>query len=1791
MRSLTKIFVPSVRSYSAFENQRISASAHQRISASAHQRISASAHQRISASLILSIIFTVSLTFAQTPTLQINSVNPIGVSNPGLDGGLNGISRNHFVGFTNETIWNDYKPWETKLKEKFIAHRDINVRFGSGGSEVYRLGHNISDGNFNAHPNPANPGSVQFSFCDFSVTHPGWHWATDYKDGNFKHQFAVTDPLKLDVSAQSDCFDGKKAQFEECKIYDLKTNTWFLCADTETRRFGAGVHRFFYTVNKDGIDKFSGFTLNINYKNSISGIVCPVKSGIGNAVALVSPGGQVITPNFVRPTASTTNGQQITAVQISGPPPGSRVSEGCYLIEYKFQNGDDVSYCGFVFAVSTIGSDHVMVPKSQDMLLEIDLQNAPPTLGARERHSLPITIYHHKVRSSTYQERVAWQVYPVGYDDITEYIQEAGQLQADLGIVLNIGTGFPQEAVGLLEYLAEPNINGTSKPSIEYVELGSELMGDWNKGSVRYDPIVIPPQGAVPAVNRFFLNPTELGALTMPFARAIKTSSNPVVANTPIAATSSYNFSFDFVDVTSNSLSIAEKVRLLLNEHVENNRCYIDLLNIHNYPTNGTVIRPFTPEKVDKMLAINSAFGEKVMKEIADGIKQSKNPQGHNISFIMSESNTGDRSGTAHNIAQHLTMTEAMYFAETFRICAEKQFKALTPFALLKPNNFSSGFSNPSNGDPLAQGFGINDDPDNNILFYPNNEGLPYSDVYRRPLFRAKKMIVENLEKLIPDYSLSSVTHTNVVIDGYDGDAPYKNPTLTVLPTMSVDKEEFFVLVVNKDQEKSQYLRITLDNEDVTNAELICLQGGDPNVADYLVKNPDILDPSLSGYNLNMSSPLFGQTSATNMHVTSATLVNGAIVIPRFSICILKFRKTPPPGCSTILSPIDGAALSTTNPTITWGVAQNAIGYTLVITDKNGVSTSIPVGNTTSYTLAPNQSLKPCQAFQIQVQPTNGNLVAQGCPIFTWNIDCCVGCQNFVVHAPSTSNPTVFWPVAGYDPAEPIGEIRVVAPANLNIPMNNRLEFCKNGILIVEPGAGLANNGTLTACSNEWKGIVMPEGLNNKGQAIGGSIIMLPNSKIEHAIIGIDYRIGTVRLEFGADNNLRPKFTNCRIGIRNNPVFYQTYPRAVPTAAVGLPTTISGFFLGLGGYFTVDDNYKVSSPFSTHLELVDAPTNFRFAGVGTHFLNKMTSPPLVNHGIIVSGSNIEIQGGGDDENHTIFKGHTIGIQTSLNRYSVYSTLGQPVPPIIPFYRSDRRTRVKGVVFKECAVGIFDRISSANLYRGNIFRMGKLSQAYRYYLNSARPTQIGISAENNVWAFTITDNYFIRDLSGILPIFNLILYGTNLVKLGMEENLVYKNNFMDMSTSNLASDVNGELVGTKGLRYECNTMGSRDYDIRALAIGTGLNLTEPVLRKDQGFRTDVDEFTAVGNCFTDPIQLPGSTRQITYGRLDQNKLNYYWLPATQASCLPEPTEVSLVNVLTTGQGLIVATNSCADRIIPGGESRLQLESAWTSVETNQNRLAYFEAKQELENANDPAQRNFFKQQKDHFALFGYMAAINDTTQHFDSTLIWLDRINSWQADLTKAELLLSIGEQTQGYNLLDQISIHHQLDTESQIQVEGVKQVYSLLQNMNQENQQVKLAELELIAQNPYHFGSAMARNVLQRFGHHFPPILPLELETSERSIQATLHSTSIKPNIVISPNPVSDILNYEIGGVEFGLHKFRIQVLGALGSVVVEQEADAKFGTIQTAHLPKGYYVLALYQDEMLISHARFTTQ
>jgi hypothetical protein len=766
---------------------------------------------------------------------------------------LNGVARNHVEAYN--VTWG-----ETKFDQKITRYNDVKNNFSKNGRPIYRVGHNISDG------------------FKLSNTTLGWHWATQYGKGLNPEHIASA----------------------------LSGNTVIGVPSLDraiTMRLGAGIRRFVYCYPYSN-DRYiyGGYCVTQNYVNSIEIDATKLPQSrslrLSNGSAVLPSDVLGMIQSAVQPTSCVVE-QLYGTVNKSVQPftqaiPGAVVTiAGWYEMHFSIRNpaNGDLAYWGVIYSVNEENtSGYKLIRTQSDAHLLLDPTD--PNLlnsSALVKHSsiqtmqvFPFCTGCSNVDENTIYDPLSQLSNPLAnqtgfdnYDNIEYTFADLFKLKADLAICVNIGTGYPEELEGLLEYVYESGV------PLAFIELGSELMGTWNMNSQNC------------------ANPNDLATATMPFILRVRNSTIKKVPSTKIATTSTYSYLLEF---NQNSApvppftSIGMNIINWMTPYLSGGKSLVDYVNIHTYPYYLVKHQAFSKEKAIALLAQCQYFDKKVLPEVHDALVSLG--IGDQVDIVLTEGNTAWCDDSACDVKettpQHRTMTEAMFFADNFVTAARHKAKAFIPFALIKQGIYNTKGVDYSifNNDPTdpESWFILGEDPQQNIHFDPNNDNFVdhsnKNEIFYRPVFKAKKMIFENLGDQLVEKNKYSVNGATEVQANYYGEAPGKIDAISVLPTLRISKtdNEAYILIVNRNPDENEYVSLQIDGVPISVGQIMFMQGSvNSKQPFYTDKNGNVIIPSVPGPNYDPVS--FNNNQADFQDIQA---IDGRFEIRKFSISILK---------------------------------------------------------------------------------------------------------------------------------------------------------------------------------------------------------------------------------------------------------------------------------------------------------------------------------------------------------------------------------------------------------------------------------------------------------------------------------------------------------------------------------------------------------------------------------------------------------------------------------------------------------------------------------------------------------------------------------------------------------------------------------------------------------------------------------------------------------------------------------------------------------------------------------------
>ena len=448
------------------------------------------------------------------------------------------------------------------------------------------------------------------------------------------------------------------------------------------------------------------------------------------------------------------------------------------------------------------------------------------------------------------------------YDDIEYFIQEAEDMDADMIVGVNFGSGTPQLAKDLVNYLKN-HPSGNLLDKVAFFELGNEISGDWQNG--HYTKACDGEQYAINA---------------LPFINAMKDADSDVKIAIPMADTYSFGWygsghiddecGMGYDTCTSNPnnwLFNIDKAVEILGDN-------IDYISFHGYSPWPL----FQPAKASCNNADYSNVNEMGKRLLAAA------PYGTN--FIESQVRVQlENSKAAHGVTKDIKFANTEYFSHVtdklpdgFTIeptgdalkhsISEAIFSADGMLNAFKydyacATNFSFYHCNASHATPATDAFPCDDFP-SNLLFEITNGGGSYQP---KPSFKVHELLAENLGiEVLEDQIANNPTYNYNACSDAGTSVSYEK--LGILSTKAADGS-LYLLILNRG-DSDQAVEI------------------DPNMSSYAAAEMK----RIYGTNYSDKNPVYQSTYSTISDLNS-------VIIKKLSINIIKISSfATNPTCS-----------------------------------------------------------------------------------------------------------------------------------------------------------------------------------------------------------------------------------------------------------------------------------------------------------------------------------------------------------------------------------------------------------------------------------------------------------------------------------------------------------------------------------------------------------------------------------------------------------------------------------------------------------------------------------------------------------------------------------------------------------------------------------------------------------------------------------------------------------------------------------------------------------------------------
>lgn len=415
-----------------------------------------------------------------------------------------------------------------------------------------------------------------------------------------------------------------------------------------------------------------------------------------------------------------------------------------------------------------------------------------------------------------------------------------------------------------------------------------------------------------------------------------------------------------------------------------------------------------------------------------------------------------------------------------------------------------------------------------------------------------------------------------------------------------------------------------------------------------------------------------------------------------------------------------------------------------------------------------------------------------------------------VISAPGNISGNVAWNLT----TMPTGfvqvpqEIHILANSTLTIAAGITVQFCENAKLVVDPGGHLILDGTLTnTCYGRmWAGVEVRGSASTNTQYPSMGVYMQERmtanagSIIQNALTGIF--VGAAG--GGIVNCSGTSFLN-----NQKAVFFEPFENHTPLPAAPVTSNFSGFancdFTTDAGY--LGDNLAFYAPNEVKKFAVFADLRGirGISFLGCDFVNLRTdhfSQYDFGRGILSTESGFIVGNFCTSAGPSTCPASNQVKCTFRNLYEGIFVGETDISGVLPKYYI-----VKSSLFQGCWTGIRSEQGSRGVIVQNTFEIGNVPVA------ASNSPIFGVLLESGHTTFTLQENTFRLGqpiLQDVLDATQLI--GSRAYSIGMNDNLIRKNSYQNLTFGNEAVGDNADASGIIGLRYRCNeNQNNSPYD--------------------------------------------------------------------------------------------------------------------------------------------------------------------------------------------------------------------------------------------------------------------------------------------------------------------------------------------------------------------------------------------
>ena len=723
----------------------------------------------------------------------------------------------------------------------------------------------------------------------------------------------------------------------------------------------------------------------------------------------------------------------------------------------------------------------------------------------------------------------------------------------------------------------------------------------------------------------------------------------------------------------------------------------------------------------------------------------------------------------------------------------------------------------------------------------------------------------------------------------------------------------------------------------------------------------------------------------------------------------------------------------------------------------------------------------------------------------------------------------------------------VKSGAQLTIETNTTVRFCEDVGFYVEPGAIVELKGKITSCDGQWRGINIlgPDNAqisySNPGS---GKLITRLGSEIENAQIGVQLSRPSHHNSGGELEANGTSFINNTISIQIPPNFSL---RGYPAEIVNCNFSSEGIY---------DFQSFIDLRGVGHVDIA-----------GCDFI--YTGPQLTNS-IVPYGYGIIARDAGFNLTPNIIAGTAgpIAEESNFNGLSygiyIYKTL------------SNRPFTIEKANFSKCYTGIYNGGMDIGKILYNNFYLGEVPDPSLVGDNES--SQIGLFLQGNITTIEVQENEFTS--SGNAPFHTTGVLADN---IGSHINVIRKNNYENLTISNLATRANGEDEDDdfRGLRYSCNDFGSIHYDVIVPKEDVGGYLLNSKVNELQATFNDQLQAVSAGNLFSLPDYEYGDF--LNEQDLSDDYIQYRYEIAT------EKPENSFGLVVSESNPSSCVSEYC-EAPCPPNDSETDLthldDIKGDFIDKNNDND---DAHDDMHDGNTTAQEEEYlseviaitaTQMAGYTDQAFFILANNNSAMTDPDLLWWIDAQNTYQTDVWLAGEYAVRGNWTQAHAVLNSIPNTYNLQGSQWAEWQSISNIFSILENDNMYAlSPSSISTLQSIVISKNGNASLLAGNILMLNEH--------EIETqyympSLSNIKIRSFSDTNEDGLSIYPNPSA---NYIVIDWEYeNVNKANYIVLSSDNRIVKNGEV-IRGKTISLHSLKSGVYFINIeiegYKSEL----------